>query len=139
MAKLIRELMHKPITLESSASVAAAAREMRASDIGTVVVDDGDGACGIVTDRDIAVRAVAAGLDPAITPLSEICSDDLTTLSADDDLDTAAKVMRDKAIRRILVVDSRDRAVGIISLGDLAIERDSASVLGRISAAPPTL
>ena len=139
MAKLVRELMHKPITLESSASVAAAAREMRASDIGTVVVDDGDGACGIVTDRDIAVRAVAAGLDPAITPLSEICSDDLTTLSADDDLDTAAKVMRDKAIRRILVVDSRDRAVGIISLGDLAIERDSASVLGQISAAPPTL
>jgi CBS domain-containing protein len=85
------------------------------------------------------VRAVAAGPDPAITPLSEICSDDLTTLSADDDLDTAVKVMRDKAIRRILVVDSRDRAVGIISLGDLAIERDSASVLGQISAAPPTL
>jgi CBS domain-containing protein len=138
MAKLIRELMNKPITLESSATVAAAAREMRASDIGTVVVDDGDGARGIVTDRDIAVRAVAAGLDPAITPLSEICSDDLTTLSADDDIDTAVQVMRDKAIRRILVVDSRDRAIGIVSLGDLAIERDAGSVLGQISAAPPT-
>jgi CBS domain-containing protein len=138
MAKLIRDLMNKPITLGSSASVAAAAREMRASNIGTVIVADDDGARGIVTDRDIAVRAVAAGLDPAITPLSEICSDDLTTLSADDKVETAVQVMRDKAIRRILVVDSRDRAVGIISLGDLAIERDSGSVLGQISAAPPT-
>jgi CBS domain-containing protein len=138
MAKLVRDLMNKPITLAGSAPVIEAAREMRAANVGTVVVEDETGTRGIVTDRDIAVRAVAAGLDPASTPLSEVCSLGLTTVSPDDDLDTAVKVMRENAIRRVLVVDSRDRAVGIISLGDLAIERDSGSVLGQISAAPPT-
>jgi CBS domain-containing protein len=90
-----------------------------------------------VTDRDIAVRAVADGRDPERTPVSEICSKDLTTVSPEDDLDRAIQVMREKAIRRLLVVDNRNQTVGILSLGDLALERDARSVLGQISAAPP--
>lgn len=139
MAKLVGELMRKPITLPSSASVTEAARTMRSANIGTVIVQDDDGPCGIVTDRDIAVRAVADGCDPLLTPLSDICSSTLTTLSPDDRIERAIQIMRDKAIRRILVVDDDRHAVGVISLGDLAIERDRASVLGEISAAPPTI
>lgn len=138
MATLIRDLMSKPIQVKSSAPILEAARQMRASNIGTVIVEDGGGkACGIVTDRDITLRAVAEGLDPATTPVSAVCSKELETLSPDDDIQDAIDVMREKAIRRILVVDAKDQAVGVISLGDLAIERDSRSVLGEISAAPP--
>lgn len=138
MAKRVSDLMNKPIMLPSTASVAAAAREMREANIGTVIVEDENGGYGIVTDRDIAVRAVADGRDPITTPLSDVCSVELTTLSPDDGIERAMRIMREKAIRRLLVVDDYSRAVGVISLGDLAIERDSASVLGQISAAPPT-
>jgi CBS domain-containing protein len=90
-----------------------------------------------VTDRDIVVRAVAAGKDLGKTPLREICSKEVFTLSPEDDLDEAVKLMREKAIRRVPVI-SDGTAVGILSLGDLAQERDRRSVLGQISAAPPT-
>lgn len=138
MSKQVGELMSKPpIKLQSSAPIAEAARQMRTANVGAVVVEDGGRTCGIVTDRDITVRAIAAGRDPSSTPLGEICSKDLTTLSPEDDVDRAIEVMRDKAIRRVLVVDSQQKAVGIVSLGDLAMDRDSRSVLGQISSAPP--
>ena len=139
MAKKARELMsEQPITLTSSTPIIEAARRMRAANVGSVIIEENGRPCGIVTDRDIAVRAVADGRDPERTPVSEICSKDLTTVSPDDDVDRAIQMMREKAIRRVLVVDPRNRAVvGILSLGDLALERDARSVLGQISAAPP--
>jgi CBS domain-containing protein len=138
MAKKVRELMsEQPIKLSSSSPIIEAARRMRAANVGAVVVEDNGQPCGIVTDRDIAVRAVADGRDPQSTPINEICSKELTSIAPDDDLDRAIELMREKAIRRVLVVDSRNQAVGILSLGDLAMERDSRSVLGQISAAPP--
>ena len=138
MAKKVRELMsEQPIKLSSSSPTIEAARRMRAANVGSIIVEDNGRPVGIVTDRDIAVRAVADGLDPNNTPISEIASKVLTTVSPDDDLDRVIQVMREKAIRRVVVVDSRNQAVGILSLGDLAQERDSRSVLGQISAAPP--
>ncbi len=109
---------------------------MRNSNIGDVVVVDGQQICGILTDRDIVVRAVAQGLDPVSTPLKDICSRELTTLSPQDSLDHAVRLMREKAIRRLPVVENK-RPVGIVSIGDLALERDRNSALGNISAAPP--
>lgn len=139
MAKMIRELVSKtPISVESSSPVAEAARHMRSADVGAVIVEEDNKPVGIVTDRDIAVRAVAQGLDPQSTPVSKICSRDLTTLPADDDIDHAVELMRQKHIRRIVVMDDQQHALGVVSLGDLAIERDSRSVLGQISAAPST-
>ena len=139
MAKMIRELVSKtPICVESSSPVAEAARQMRSADVGAVIVEEDNKPVGIVTDRDIAVRAVAQGLDPQSTPVSKICSHDLTTLPADDDIDHAVELMRQKHIRRIVVMDDQQHALGVVSLGDLAIERDSRSVLGQISAAPST-
>ena len=138
MAKRIRELMsQQPIKLTSSSPVAEAARRMRAANVGAIVVEENGHPCGIVTDRDIAVRAVADGRDPETTPVSAISSKEITAVSPDDDLDRAIQIMREKAIRRLLVVDAKNETVGILSLGDLALERDAKSVLGQISAAPP--
>ncbi len=137
MAANIREVMTpNPITLPATSSAIEAARAMRDSDIGDIVVLDGQKICGIVTDRDIVIRAVAEGLDPASTPLKEICSRELTTLSPQDSMDDAVRLMRDKAIRRLPVVENK-RPVGIVSIGDLALKRDRGSALGNISAAPP--
>jgi CBS domain-containing protein len=114
-----------------------AARKMDEYDIGDVLVIAGDGKlCGIVTDRDIVVRAIALGKDPARTKVGEICTASVATLSPDADLDEAVRLMEQKAVRRIPIVQG-DKPLGIISIGDLARERDRQSALGQISAAPP--
>jgi CBS domain-containing protein len=138
MAQLIRDVMTpSPLALQASTTVFDAARTMRDSDIGNVlVVDDGEGVCGIVTDRDIVVRAIAEGLDPSEARLADICTRDVTTVDADASVDEAARVMRDGALRRVPVVED-GAPVGIVSLGDLAVEQDPSSALAGISAAPP--
>ena len=138
MAKRVRDVMkEKPIQLGGSTTVAEAARRMAAACVGAVLIADDGRLSGIVTDRDIIVRAVAKGLDPSTTRLADVCSSELTTLSPDDDVDRAVEIMRSRAVRRLPVVDSARKPIGIVSLGDLALERDPQSVLGRISAAAP--
>jgi CBS domain-containing protein len=122
------------IALPPTATLADAARQMRDNDVGVVVVKEGDAVRGLITDRDITVRAVAEGLDPSTTRLSAVCSKDLAFLSPEDGVDRAIALMRERAVRRAPVVVG-ERLIGIVSLGDLAIERDPNSVLGRISAA----
>jgi CBS domain-containing protein len=107
---------------------------MRDGDIGDVIVQDGQELRGIVTDRDIVVRAVAEDQAPSEVTVGEICSVDLVTLGPDDPIDRATHLMRDNAIRRLPVIED-GRAVGVVSLGDLAIERDARSVLAEISMA----
>jgi CBS domain-containing protein len=137
MPQRIHDVMTpNPVSLPGTASVHEAARAMRDQDIGDVIVLENNQICGIVTDRDIVVRAVAEMRDPAATTLADICSHALTTVSPDDSIAQAVRLMREKAIRRLPVVEG-GRAVGIVSLGDLAIERDPESALGEISAAPP--
>jgi predicted transcriptional regulator len=140
MAKKVRDLMSKqPIKIPSSSPITEAARRMRTANVGMVIVEEDGRSCGIVTDRDIAVRAVADGRNLDSTPVKDICSKVLVTVSPDDDIDRAIQVMRDRAVRRVLVVDAGNDTIGILSLGDLAIEKDARSVLGQISAAPPNL
>lgn len=138
MPQKIRDIMTKnPLTLSGDSTVQEAARAMRERDIGTVLVTDGQQRLhGIVTDRDIVVRGVADGKDPSQTQLREVCSSALTHLTPEDTVDNAIKLMAKKGIRRIPVLDG-EQAVGVISLGDLAIARDRESVLGSISSAPP--
>jgi CBS domain-containing protein len=137
MAQYLRDIMtQRPVTVQATDTVAAAARSMRDGNIGDVVVVDKDQIQGILTDRDIVVRALAEGRDPGRTTVGEICSRELTTLSPNDAIGDAEKVMRDRAIRRLPVVEG-GRPVGIVSLGDLAVERSPESTLGGISAAPP--
>jgi len=137
MAQYLRDIMtQKPVTVEMNDTLIAAARSMRDGNIGDVVVLENGHVRGILTDRDIVVRALAEGRDPARTSVADICSRELTTLSAKDSIADAAAVMRTKAIRRLPIVED-GRPVGIVSLGDLAVERDPESALGGISAAPP--
>jgi CBS domain-containing protein len=129
-------MTQKPLTLQTSDTITAAARTMRDGNIGDVVVLEQGQIRGILTDRDIVVRALAEGMDPSRTTVGEICSKELTTLAPSDSIAQAVSIMRDKAIRRLPVVED-GHPVGIVSLGDLAVERDPDSVLGGISAAPP--
>lgn len=124
------------VSLSAEHSVRDAARRMREANVGAIVVQKHGNLFGIVTDRDIVVRCLARGGDCDETPLSEICSPEVTTLGPDDEVDRAVTVMRDKAIRRIPVVKN-GKAVGILSLGDLALQRDPFSALGAISKALP--
>jgi CBS domain-containing protein len=138
MVTTVRDLMTPdPQTVTSDQALVEAARLMRDHDVGSLIVmKPGGGICGIVTDRDIAVKGVAEGMDVTQTPVDEACSHALQTVGPDASGDEVIALMREHALRRIPVVEG-DEPVGIISLGDLAIERDPNSALGDISAAPP--
>lgn len=134
----IREVMTPaPVVLPLDISLAEAARLMRDQAIGDVLVTEEDRLCGMVTDRDIVVRALADARDPARTNLGDICSAEVVTLGPESSTSEAVRLMRDNAIRRIPVVED-GRPVGIVSIGDLAIELDERSALSDISAAPPS-
>jgi CBS domain-containing protein len=109
---------------------------MRDAEIGDVIVIENNQVCGIVTDRDIVVRILAETRDPATTTLADICSHSIVTVTPTESVEEAVRLMRTHAIRRLPVVDG-GQAVGIVSLGDLAVERDPGSALGEISGAPP--
>jgi CBS domain-containing protein len=137
MAQKVREVMTpSPVSLRSSEPLTEAAKAMRDHGIGSVlIIDDGE-LQGMVTDRDIVVRGIAQNQDPASTPVSEVCSPDLMVVGPDDDADMAVIRMREKAVRRIPVVDD-GVAIGIVSIGDMAIQRDEKSALADISAQRP--
>jgi CBS domain-containing protein len=137
MARTVREIMTEdPICLQADTPIAEAARKMRDEDIGDVLVMKDGKLCGIVTDRDITVRATAEGKDPQKAQLGDICSQELVTIGSEHPVSEAVSVMRSRALRRLPVVEG-DRPVGIVSIGDLAVERDGKSVLASISAAEP--
>ena len=140
MTERIKDVMtSKPQTLPATATVREAAEAMRANDIGTVIATNNEGhIAGILTDRDIAVRVVAEGRDPRATRIDDIASHELVALSPDDPVERAVEIMRERAVRRLPVIQD-GKAVGIVSLGDLALERDPDSALADISGAPPNV
>jgi CBS domain-containing protein len=137
MARTIEEIMTRdPRTVRADDTVVDAARVMNDGDIGDVIVVDGEEIRCILTDRDIVVRAIAEGRDPRSTSVSEVCTPSLETIEPSASVDDAVRKMREADIRRLPVV--RDgRPVGIVSLGDLAVEREPDSTLADISAASP--
>ncbi|MEV5875335.1 CBS domain-containing protein [Streptomyces sp. NPDC052101] len=138
MTQQVREIMTTDIvTVEPLTSVVDVARLMRRADVGDVLVVDEGHLRGVVTDRDLVVRIMAEGGDPGDRTVVSACSEDLVTVAPDDDVDQVIGLMRERAVRRVPVVEG-DRPVGIVSLGDLAIERDPGSALGDISAARPS-
>lgn len=135
MAQTVADVMTRnPATIERGESAAEAARLMARHDMGDVIVTDNGTLTGIVTDRDIAVRLVAEEKDPR-TPVAEIASEaELVTVTPDVPLEQAVRLMRSQAVRRLPVLQG-GRVVGVLSLGDLAMERDQDSALAGISAA----
>jgi CBS domain-containing protein len=138
MGKKVRELMAtSPVCLSASASIKKAADAMRTHNIGDVIVTREDGTLyGIATDRDLVVRAISEGAAPDEVTLGEICSPHVSVISPEGSAKDAVAMMRKEALRRLVVVDG-DRPVGILSLGDLAMERDPDSALADISLADP--
>jgi len=136
MASQVRDLMSTELAaVDPHAPVAEAARLMRDQDVGGVILEHDGHLVGLLTDRDIAVRAVADNRSPQETEAQEIASKDLETLKPDDDIDAAVALMRKTAVRRAPVVD-QGKVVGIVSLGDLARVKDERSALADISSAP---
>ena len=137
MAGSVRDVMtDQPVTVDAGTTLADAAGQMKERDLGSLIVTEQGKVTGIVTDRDITIRGVAEGADPQSARVADVCSHELTTLSPDDSVEDAIQAMRDQDVRRLPVVEN-DEAVGIVSLGDLAVDRDPESVLADISAAEP--
>jgi len=136
MANKVRDVMTKdPLTVAPSDTLTDAAKQMRDADVGVLIVAEGN-TYTVVTDRDIVVRAVAEDMDPASTRLADVITHDLIAVSPDDDQETAVELMRTHAVRRLPVLDG-ETLVGVVSIGDLAVERDRDSALAEISAEEP--
>jgi CBS domain-containing protein len=136
--RTVSEVMTKQVVyLPAETTVDEAAQAMRSADIGDVVVTEGPALAGILTDRDIVVRAVAENQDPRRTTVGSIATHDLVMIQQDASPQEAARLMRERAVRRLLVCDADRQLVGVVSLGDLAAHMDPSSALSDISEAAP--
>ncbi|MBL6277055.1 CBS domain-containing protein [Micromonospora fiedleri] len=127
------------IYLPAETTLDEAARVMKEADIGDVVVTEGATLAGLLTDRDIVVRAVAANSDPTNTTIGSITTREVVMIEQNCSAGDAAALMRERGVRRVLVCDAERKLVGIVSLGDLAVQFDPQSALGQISEQAPTL
>lgn len=129
MAQSVRDVMTADtVTIEAGRTVAEAARLMRSAHTGVLVVTADGAVAGVVTDRDITVRAVAEGRDPATTSVGEVATRDVESVGPDAGLADVVQTMRSRAVRRVPVVEA-GRVVGIVSIGDLALEVDPGAAL----------
>jgi CBS domain-containing protein len=136
MARTVDEVMtHDPRTISPDDTVRDAARVMRDADVGAVLLEEQGKLAGILTDRDIVVRSDAEGNDPRAVKVGDIATRSVEALTPDQSLHDAARFMREHDVRRVPVVQD-GRPVGIVSLGDLAIEMDTDSALADISSEP---
>jgi CBS domain-containing protein len=137
MAQTVKDVMATNIvSCDPTTPLAEAARLMRDQNIGDVLVVENDRLSGIVTDRDIVVRCVAERPDLSDAKLSDAVSGDVTTVEPDTTINEATQIMRELAIRRLPVVEN-GKPVGVVTIGELAMERDPSSALADISAAAP--
>ena len=135
---LLRDVMTRHIQeIPPQATLQDAAEKMKSLDVGALPVCENDKLIGMLTDRDIAIRAVASGQDPKSTRVSDAMTSDVCYCFEDEDIDKAAKLMEERQIRRLVVMDRNKHAVGIVSLGDLATrvgnDNLSGEVLERVS------
>ncbi len=125
------------VTVDAADTIREAARRMRAADIGDVIVVEHGRLQGILTDRDIVIRVVAAERDAEVTVCGQVSSPEVHRVMSSTPLPEALALMRRHALRRLPVVDG-DHVSGVISLADIAVERDPESLLAGISGAPST-
>ena len=141
MAKKARDIMEADVEFVSADdTVAEAAKKMAKHDVGALPICNEDKRLeGMITDRDIAVKAVAKGKDPKKTKVRDLTDQpEVVTIGADDSIDEALRTMKDKKVRRLPVIDGRE-VVGIITQGDLATnlpEDKVGDLVEAISAAP---
>ena len=131
----IKDVMTKSVeTVRPDQTLQEAASRMKSLDVGPMPVVDGGRLVGILTDRDIVVRAVAEGRDVRTAKVRDAMTAEVVVCGDDEDVKQAAKKMEDRQIRRIVVVDGQKRVCGIVSLGDIASdEKLSGRVLDEVS------
>jgi CBS domain-containing protein len=115
--------------ISANATLVEAANMMARLDIGFLPVLDGDVA-GVITDRDIVIRAIADGRNPSETKVQDVFTADVAVLSEDQDVSDAAELMQNKKIRRILVKNATGAYVGVVSLGDVAVDGHASGLCG---------
>jgi CBS domain-containing protein len=137
MAKTIREVMTRDVeVVNPNDTLREAAEKMRSLNVGPLPVSDGQRVLGMITDRDIVVRAIAIGKDPISTKVSDVMTSGIQYCFDDDNVDTVLNRMKEQQIRRFIVVDRNKKLVGIVALGDLSQEVSEQKVgeaLGGIS------
>ena len=122
----VHEVMtDRPRCVTPETSVSEAARLMKSDDVGSLPVLDGKAVAGVVTDRDIAVRGVAAGMIPQEALVADVMTEELRFCRADDTVEQAMAEMGDLQLRRLPVLDAQNEIVGIVSLGDLATRQSA--------------
>jgi CBS domain-containing protein len=129
MGTKVREVMtDRPRCVTLETPISEVAELMESEDIGSLPVLEGEQLAGMVTDRDIVIRAIAKGKDPRGMPVREVASREPVTVYAEDDLSNALKKMAIEQVRRLPVVDDDNRLVGVLSQADVAIEAKDKSV-----------
>ena len=140
MTKISEVMTDRPRAIAPETSIREAARLMEEEDVGSLpVVEEGAHLVGIVTDRDIAIRAVARGLEPERTSVMDIASKDVYGLTPDDDLDDALEMMARAQVRRLPIVVRDNELVGMVAQADVARtskEKNAGEVLQAISQPP---
>ncbi len=130
---LVRDAMTpRAETVGPEETLQAAAAKMRALNVGALPVRDDDHLVGMLTDRDLAIRGVATGRDPVHTPVREVMTPQVVWCFEDQDTLEAARIMEDKAIRRVMVLDRQERLVGILSVDDLAASARQERLAGEV-------
>jgi len=123
----------KPECVRPDETLQAAAQKMRDLDVGPLpVCGENDRLAGMITDRDITVRAVAEGKDPKTTPVREAMTEQIVYCFEDQDVREAARTMQERQLRRLVVLNGEKRMVGIVSLGDLATESGDKSTSSQV-------
>jgi len=127
----ISEIMTPEVgVLAPEATLDEAAEQMRDLDVGLLPVCDGDRLVGMITDRDITIRAVAEGMDPREIQVGSVMTPEVRYCYEDQDVEDAAKLMNELQIRRLPILNRGKRLVGIVSLGDLATRTDDTTISG---------
>jgi CBS domain-containing protein len=119
------------VSVPPETTLVDAAQTMKELDVGPLPVCDGDQLLGMVTDRDIIVRAIAEARDPRTTEVREIMTSEVVCCREADDVRQAAKLMQEQQLRRLLVVNDEGRLVGIVSLGDIVLQTGDDKLAGK--------
>ena len=133
----LKEIMTSPVeTIAPDTSLQEAAKKMLDLGIGLLPVSKGQKVVGIVSDRDITIRAVAKGFDPARTAVRDVMSNEVFSCPSGSDVTEACNLMEEKQVRRLVVMDAANVPIGIVSLGDIALHlrrEQSGDVLKKVS------
>ena len=129
---LVRDVMTKgAVCVRPTDSLQQAASKMKSLDVGTLPVCEGDHLVGMITDRDITVRATAEAVPPGLGQVRDVMTPEVVHCFGDQDVAEAARLMQEHQVRRLVVLNRDKRLVGVVSLGDLAVETGDEKLTGK--------